>query len=97
MIHHVAVFRWKEATSPAQVQALEDGLARLAQAIPQIRSYRFGPDVALSQGNLDFGLCAEFASRDDFLAYVNHPSHHKVVEELIVPIRSERAAVQFEV
>lgn len=97
MIRHIAVFRWKQGTTREQVKALEDGLAHLAQEIPEIRTFTFGSDVGLSPENFDFGLAAEFATREDFLAYVAHPAHQKLVEELIVPIRSERAAVQFEV
>ena len=39
--------RWKPGTSDAQKQAVREGLAALAAAIPEIRSYQFGDDATL--------------------------------------------------
>lgn len=93
---HVALFTWRPGTTEAQVQALCDGLAALPGLIPEIRSYRFGPDAGLGPGNVDFGVVAEFTSADDYRVYAAHPAHRQVIERLLQPIRDGRFGMQLE-
>ena len=41
-------------------------------------------------------VVADFAGKDGYLAYRDHPAHRAVVEEFIAPIAAERAAIQYE-
>ncbi len=62
VLTHVALFTWKPGTTEGQVAALAAGLATLPRLIPEIKAYRFGPDAGLADGNVDYGVVAEFDS-----------------------------------
>jgi hypothetical protein len=93
-VRHVAVFRWSGGAGEPELRALEEGLAGLPAAIPEIRSYRFGADLGLTEGNWDFAVVAEFDSVDDWATYRDHPVHQALISERIRPVLAERAAVQ---
>ncbi len=97
MLTHVALFTWKPGTTDQQIADLSAGLAALPGLIPEIKGYRFGPDAGVAQGNVDFGVVAEFDSADGYRAYAAHPAHREVIERLIQPIRDRRSGLQFEI
>jgi hypothetical protein len=88
--------RWKPGTSDEQKQAVHESLAVLPAAIPQIRSYQFGDDAAIVEGNFEFAIVADFDNRSDFQTYAVHDAHQKLIAENIRPILRDRAAVQYE-
>ena len=90
------IVRWAKGATEDDKQALRDGLTALPDQIPEIRSYRFGDDAGLTEGNFDFAVVADFDDRDGFLTYRDHPVHQKLVGDLLRPIVSARAAVQHE-
>lgn len=95
MFTHVAVFRWVPGTTSAQVADVTAALRTLPAAIPELRSYSVGPDAGLVDGNWDYAVVAIFDGADDWRTYTDHPSHQQIIHDLIVPIRGDRAAVQF--
>lgn len=95
MFRHVIMFRWKAEASEAQKQAAYEGLARLPEAIPEIRSWQQDPDVGLLSENLDFVLIADFDDQDAYLVYRNHPVHLRLIAECITPILERLERVQF--
>lgn len=70
------------------------GLSTLPAAIPEIRAYRFGPDLGLDPGNADFAIVADFDSVEGYRAYRDHPAHQAVLTGRIRPILARRAAAQ---
>ena len=92
---HVALFTFKPGTTDEQVAELSAGLATLPGLIPEIKGYRFGPDAGLADGNVDYGVVAEFDSVEGYRAYAAHPAHRDVIERLIAPIRDRRTGLQF--
>ncbi len=97
MLRHVVLFTWAPGTTPDQIAAVTDGLRALPAVIPEVRGYRVGEDIGVSDGNHDFAVVADFDSVAGFVAYRDHPAHQAVVVERIRPILAERAAVQYEV
>ena len=97
MLRHVVCLTFRDGTDPAEVAALRDALAELPGRIPDIRAYAFGTDVGLATGNADFAVVADFDDEAGWRAYMEHPDHVRVREELVAPIVAERSAVQFEV
>ncbi len=96
-IRHVVLFKFRPDASAEDKQVMQDGLAALPTAIPELVRYRFGPDLGLADGNHDFAIVADVANRDDFRTYIEHPRHQDAIVRLIRPIIAERTAVQFEV
>ncbi len=97
MFRHVVLLKWKAEATAAQKQAVLDGLAELPGAIPEIRSYVFGADAAISDGNHDLAVVADFDDAEGYLVYAAHPVHVALITEKIRPILAARAAVQYEV
>lgn len=97
MIRHVVLFRFTPGTTPADINAIVEGLSGLPRAIPEIVDYRLGRDLAVNDGNADFAVVADFADADDYLAYRDHPLHRGLLAERIAPHVEARMAVQFEI
>jgi hypothetical protein len=97
MFRHIALFRWTEGTTDAQVDAITTELRKLPEAIPEIAAYRCGPDVGLVDGNFAYGIVADFADEADWQVYHHDPTHLAVIADVIRPHLAERAAVQLEV
>ncbi len=95
MLRHVALFSWKPGAPKAQIAAFAEGLAALPAAIPEIRTFRFGPDARLGGGNEDFAIVADFDDAEAFRRYVEHPAHRHLIATLLVPLLGTRYAVQF--
>ena len=95
MLRHIAVFRWVEGTSAADVDAFAAGLAGLPALIPAIRSYWFGPDAGLGMSaNADFAVVADFDDAEGYAGYASHPAHQDVIVRLLRPLLGERLSVQ---
>jgi hypothetical protein len=63
--------------------------------VPGILRYEFGTDLALSDGNPDLALVADFASEEDWRAYLTHPEHVAMIEAVIAPIKGTITRVQY--
>jgi hypothetical protein len=95
MIRHVVLFKWSEDATEEQKAALAAELIEIPGRISEIRSYKFGPDLGINPGNLDFVVIAEFDNEDDYRVYRDHPAHRALIDGFITPIVASRAAVQF--
>jgi hypothetical protein len=96
MFRHVVLLRWVDGATAEQRAAVESGIATLPSLIPEIRSYVFGADAHVNEGNFDLAVVADFDDFDSYLVYRDHPDHVAVIAERIRPILAERAAVQHE-
>ncbi|WP_440072085.1 Dabb family protein [Streptosporangium sp. OZ121] len=96
MFRHVVLFTWTEEATEEQRARVATELAKLPEAITEIRSYTLGPDAGVSPGNHQFAIVADFDSAGDFLVYRDHPLHQAAIAEYIKPIVASRAAAQFE-
>jgi hypothetical protein len=96
MLRSIVLFTWKPESTDDQRTGVEKGLAQLPDLIPELRRLDFGADAGVRPGNAEFGVVADFDSREDYLVYVDHPAHREVVSQCIRPIMAGRAAIQFE-
>jgi Stress responsive A/B Barrel Domain len=90
------LFSWADEATAEQIKAIPDELAKMPQAIGQIRSYQYGPNAGISD-NFDYGLVADFDSEADYTTYRDHPVHREMVTRAVRPIVKARAAIQYEV
>ena len=99
-VTHVALFRFSEESTDAQVAALADALAGLPDEVPTLRSFTYGPDLGLLEGisdaSWDYGVVATFDDVEGYHAYRSHPAHVAVVKERLTPIAADRATIQLE-
>ena len=96
MFRSIVLFSWRADATEEQKTAVATELAKLPELIAQVRSLEAGPDAGVRPGNADFGVVADFDTSDDYLAYLEHPDHMRVVTEHIAPLIATRAAVQYE-
>lgn len=94
MIKHVVLLKLKEGYDEQRLQSLFEKLQALPEQIPGIISFSFGTQAGVTESQYDFGLVAEFASKDDCLSYLAHPAHVAVGTEMRELI-AEAASIQF--
>ncbi|MGW5878920.1 Dabb family protein [Nocardiopsis terrae] len=95
-LRHIALFRWQDGVTPEQVAQVERLLGALPDAIPELDSYTFGPDLGISEGAYDFAVVAEVADEAGFVAYRDHPEHRSALA-VIGPLLGDRAAIQYSI
>lgn len=93
-LRHVVLLKFHEETSATTVQAIGDALRGLPAVIPELQSYRVGPDLELADGTWDFVVSGDFASKADYEVYRDHPAHLQIIKDLIAPHVATRAAAQ---
>jgi hypothetical protein len=92
---HVVMFQFHTGVTAEQKRTLEDRLNTLPGVIPEVRAYAVGGDLGVNPGNFDFAVVADFADREAYLVYRDHPAHRKIIDECVTPIVAERRAVQY--
>lgn len=93
MIRHIVMWKFRPGTEAEQARFFQ-GLRGLQGVIPQLRSCQVA--VNMGTGNYDAVLISEFDTAADLEAYLNDP-RHKAVSALCKSIRTDRAAVDYEV
>jgi hypothetical protein len=96
MFRHCVMFKWAEGVSDATKAEISTGLDRLA-TLDAVSSYHHGPDLGVSDGNWDYGIVGDFAEKAAYRVYATEEGHVALINDLIKPNISARAAVQYEV
>lgn len=96
MIRHVVLFTWTPEATSEQQQQVADELRQLPPQMTGLTSYTVGNDAGIADGNAEFAVVADFADRESFLAYRDHPAHRAAIDQFIAPILRQRTSVQFE-
>jgi hypothetical protein len=94
-LRHVVCFRFVPGTTAEQAADLTSSLEALPGVIPEIASYRVGPDLGLNDDSWDFVVTADFATEADYRTYQHHPVHLDLIASKVQPLMAERAAAQF--
>jgi hypothetical protein len=77
VLHHVVVFKFKDAATPGQIKEIEDAFRALPGKISQIKSFEWGTNVSpenLAQGYTHCFLLT-FSSDRDRDVYLVAPAH----------------------
>lgn len=77
VLRHVVLLKFKEGTSSAQIEEIQQAFAALQGKIPQIQSYEWGLNNSPENLNKDFTHCflLTFKSEEDRAVYLPHPDH----------------------
>lgn len=95
VFRHVVIFQWTAEATDAAKRAAADALNALAQQVPSVRDYRFGPDAGLADANWDFVVVADFDDEAGYTTYRDHPAHRALIADVLQPIVAQRAGVQY--
>jgi hypothetical protein len=84
MLRHVVIFKFKDSSTPADVQKVVDGFRGLKAKIPQIASFEYGTNNSPEGLNDGFTHCflVTFKTDKDRDAYLPHPAHKAFVDIL---------------
>jgi Stress responsive A/B Barrel Domain len=96
MIMNVTTFKWLPGTTDDQVAALTRALDTFAALVPQLRSYRHGPNLRLRPGTVDYAVVSTLDAAEDLACYLDHPEHLRIGAEILKPMLESRQAVQME-
>ena len=96
LYRHVVVFKFKETTTPAQIEQINTDFASLQDAIPEIIAFERGNNVSpegLDQGFTHVYLVT-FKDKAGLDIYLPHPAHKAFVEKLL-PLLEEPFVVDY--
>ena len=96
MFRHVVLMEFEPSAPPGHIDAVTTRLRELPDQLPSLRSYVIGHDLGLAPGNAHLAVIAEFDDIDGYLEYRDHPSHRRIVDEMIAPHLQRRSATQFD-
>lgn len=97
MILHLAVFRWNDEVTPADVEALTAALTDMARGLPVLKGYRVGANLGLRPGGGDYGVAALVDDGAALDAYLDSPEHLEVYAQHLGRMIADRTAVQLDV
>lgn len=86
MIRSVTLIRFKEGTGAATREAVRQAYLQLPAHIPELLAIHPGLDLGLLPDTADLAVVAEFATRDDFLAYAQHPAQAEIIFPVCGPV-----------
>ena len=96
VLRHVVLFKFKDASSAADVKKVEEAFAALPDKLPQIKSYEWGKNNSpegLNQG-LTHCFILSFSSEKDRDDYLVHPDH-KAFGKILGPHLDKVTVVDF--
>ncbi len=96
MFRHVVLMEFDPTAPAGHLDAVTARLRELPEQLPSLRSYVIGQDLGLAAGNAHLAVIAEFDDIDGYIEYRDHPSHRRIVDEMIAPHLHRRSATQFD-
>ena len=94
MFHHIVLMKWHKEISEQAVEEISSALDRLHAKTSLLLDYRHGIDLGIGEGNWDYAVIATFANKKHYEIFRDDPEHRELIEKLILPWRSKRAAIQ---
>lgn len=91
---HIAMFKWGDHVTPSQIDKFTEALEILKSQMPVLKSFRFGKDLELRDGNFNYGIVAELEKPEYVSEYLEHELHQALVRDHVQHMLGERKAVQ---
>jgi hypothetical protein len=96
MFRHVVLLRFKEGTTPDQIDALTSALQSLPARVSSMCEYTVGRDLGISPANrFEYAVVGTFDDEAGWRLYMDDAEHGRIRDELLSPIVKERATTQF--
>lgn len=96
MIRSVTLISFRDGTDAADREAVRQAYLQLPAHVPGLLSIQPGLDLDLLEGSADLAVIAEFATREDFLAYSQHPAQSELILPVCGPVLAGWHTVQHE-
>ncbi len=97
MVEHLVLIQWTDSASPEAIARAMDGLRALRGQIPGILDLTCGENFNPRAQGYTHALAIRFEDRAALDAYEPHPTHQRVVQELIVPISAGILVLDYEI
>jgi hypothetical protein len=81
VLRHLVLFRTRSDAAPSSIDSALEAIAALTET-GHVRSMTVGRDVS-GRGGFDVGLCADFASHEDLMRYLEHPMHVDLIAKTL--------------
>ncbi|MDP5140669.1 MAG: Dabb family protein [Spirosomaceae bacterium] len=96
VLRHVVMFKYKDTTTEADIQSVNDAFAALPSKIEQIKGYEFGTNNSPEGLDKGFTHCyfLTFHSEEDRAVYLPHPDH-KAFGELLGPFLDDVMVIDY--
>lgn len=96
MIRSVTLITFREGTDAARREAVRQAYLELPSRIPGLLAIHPGLDLGLLEGTAGLAVVAEFATKEDFLAYSQHPAQSEVILPVCGPVLAGWQTLQHE-
>lgn len=93
------MFKLKEFDDPDEklrkMSEIKTKLEALPPRIPELKAIRVDFNVNLKE-TWDLALTADVNNLEDLEKYANHPDHVFIIQNIIAPVKTDRACVDYE-
>ncbi len=96
MFRHCVMMKFADDATDDQREAVRAGIAALPDKIEEIRVYTVGFNAGDRPDNYDLVAVGDFDNKADYDTYAAHPDHVELIQNVIAPVVSARAATQYE-
>jgi hypothetical protein len=96
MVEHLVLFKVKSDVNEEAVQAMQDALLGLQNAIPGILDISVGANFSERSQGFTHGLLVRFEDRAALDVYIPHPAHEDARNNYILPIVDDVLVVDYE-
>ncbi len=96
MVEHLVLFKVKPGTGAEAIQAMQDALLGLRDAIPGILEITVGANFSERSQGFTHGLLVRFQDRAALDTYIPHPAHEETRNTYILPIVDDVLVVDYE-
>ena len=79
-VRHIVLVRWVDGAGEDYKQAVRDAIAGFPEQVPGIVALRIGDDFGGTPNSFDLAAVIDFADRESWVAYKNHPAHRAYIE-----------------
>ena len=81
LLRHVVLFKFKDSSSPADIQKVEAAFRALPSKIKEVKAFEWGTNNSPENLNMGFTHCffVSFATEEDREVYLPHAAHKEFV------------------
>ena len=82
-IWHIFAFKWKQGTTPAQIEQARKEITAFQGVIPGLLQVHVGQNLSSKGEGYSFGGVMQFADQQSFDVYAGHSAHQALLKWLV--------------